>query len=154
VRVSLNSRAGLARRKPMRRRAMSARGRRSAGPTAETRSLVVARDRGRCVACGRETAQLQHRRARGMGGTADPAANQPANLVLLCGSATTGCHGRAEDRRDPWGERQGYVIRHGAGVPAAADTPLWWHGQAVVLDDAGGWKPHQQTDGYNLTPAG
>ena len=37
-----------------------------------------------------------------MGGTTDPAANSPSNLVLLCGSATTpgGCHTAVEKFRD------------------------------------------------------
>lgn len=36
-----------------------------------------------------------------MGGTKDPAANLPSNLVLLCGSATTpgGCHTSVEKAR-------------------------------------------------------
>ena len=42
---------------------------------------------------------LQHRRPRGMGGTRLAEINSPANLLLLCGSATTGCHGYVERER-------------------------------------------------------
>lgn len=35
-----------------------------------------------------------------MGGTTDPAINDPRNLVTLCGSGTTGCHGWVESQRD------------------------------------------------------
>lgn len=31
-----------------------------------------------------------------MGGTKSPAVNLPANLITLCGSGTTGCHGWVE----------------------------------------------------------
>ena len=31
-----------------------------------------------------------------MGGTRNPAINLPGNLLTLCGSGTTGCHGRVE----------------------------------------------------------
>jgi hypothetical protein len=35
-----------------------------------------------------------------MGGTRDPLAGHPSNIVLLCGSGTTGCHGWIEDHRE------------------------------------------------------
>jgi hypothetical protein len=93
------------------------------GPTAAVRALVVERDEGRCVACGRVCVpfsySLQHRRARGMGGDKRPDTNQPQNLIVLCGHATgshfsdggEGCHARAERRRSE---------QHGHG---------WWIGQ-------------------------
>lgn len=59
------------------------------------RALVVDRDRGRCLRCGGPGSNLHHRTARGMGG-AGPRANSPANLIVLCGSGTTGCHGWVE----------------------------------------------------------
>jgi hypothetical protein len=34
-----------------------------------------------------------------MGGTSDPSANGTANLLVLCGSGTTGCHGWVESNR-------------------------------------------------------
>ena len=35
-----------------------------------------------------------------MGGSKDPVTNSPANLLLLCSSGTTGCHGWVESHRE------------------------------------------------------
>jgi hypothetical protein len=52
---------------------------------------------------------LHHRSARGMGGTKDPAINDSTNLLLLCGTGTTECHGRVE--HDPtWATEHGYRV--------------------------------------------
>lgn len=65
-----------------------------------TRALILARDDMQCVRCGASAettgVNLQHRVARGMGGTTDPLIASPANGIVLCGSATTGCHGWVE----------------------------------------------------------
>ena len=74
----------------------------SRGPTPAIRRQVIARDLSTCQWCGRYVRtesgwySLQHRRARGMGGSRDVATNQPANLVLVCGTGTTECHGQIE----------------------------------------------------------
>jgi hypothetical protein len=90
---------------------------RDTGPDAETVALVWSRDHGRCVRCGGVLAgtrgfdwSMQHRRAR-QGTDRRPDTNQPTNLILLCGSATTRCHGhvesfRAEARQYGWAIRQ------------------------------------------------
>jgi hypothetical protein len=41
---------------------------------------------------------IQHRLARGRGGDRDPRINLPSNLLVVCGSGTTGCHGLIEDQ--------------------------------------------------------
>lgn len=70
------------------------------GPDRATRELVLERDDWRCVSCGLpiigQQYSLQHRKARGVGG-----GNEPSNLIVLCGSATSpgGCHLAAEQRR-------------------------------------------------------
>ncbi len=70
------------------------------GPDFGTRLKVVTRDGFRCVRCGvavvRIPYSLQHRKSRGAGGTADPDINLPSNLVTLCGTGTTDCHGYVE----------------------------------------------------------
>ena len=75
----------------------------------------------RCECCGcflgRDGGQVQHRLARGSGGSSNPLVRSLANAALLCGtSVTPSCHGDAESRdpkRDM--EAKGFVIRHGKG---------------------------------------
>ena len=71
------------------------------------REAVWERDRGCCVRCSKVGTNIHHRRPRMMGGTSDPRVNDARNLIVLCGSGTTGCHGwieshRATARRDGW----------------------------------------------------
>lgn len=75
------------------------------GPSVATRALVWARDQGECQWCGEpveswQPHSLQHRRARGMGGTSRVESNEPGNLVLVHGTGSTGCHADMESRRD------------------------------------------------------
>lgn len=72
---------------------------RDTGPDRATRALCDTRDRGRCVISGKPATNLQHRRARGMGGTLDPAANSPANLLSVEGTGSSGVHGHIESHR-------------------------------------------------------
>jgi len=73
---------------------------RGSGPDAKTRAAVYAREGMQCAACGVALGDgawksIQHRVRRQVGG------HGLANLVLLCGSATSpGCHRKAEDRTD------------------------------------------------------
>ena len=63
----------------------------------EARAEVLGRAEGRCSGCGRtEPMTVQHRRARGMGGTSRVELGHPANGLALHGSGTTGCHGWTE----------------------------------------------------------
>ena len=80
-------------------------------PTQTGRGLVLARDNWQCVACGKPAGgaftwwSLQHRIARGQGGT-----NEPSNLIVLCGSATSpGCHFKCE-QRDREMQAKGYWL--------------------------------------------
>lgn len=68
------------------------------GVTARVRHIVIERDQHRCALCGQQISEwpgysLQHRRARGMGGSRREDTNLPANLIVCCGSATNpACH--------------------------------------------------------------
>jgi hypothetical protein len=81
--------------------------RRNTGPSKQTLTEVMERDRWSCVRCGRSIAagergrdwSIQHRIPRGMGGSRDERLNQPANLLVLCGSGVTLCHGDVESNR-------------------------------------------------------
>ncbi|KFI56560.1 HNH endonuclease [Bifidobacterium callitrichos] len=68
----------------------------SDNPTDQTRRLTAMRDHYECVRCGNELDQiwgghsLHHRIPRSH---PFPGLHEPANLIHLCGSGTTGCHG-------------------------------------------------------------
>lgn len=107
----MNRRTRLKAYKPLRRKSRlrtskeQRTGRRDTGPDRTTRDLVAERDDYTCACCGESVygrvASIQHRDARRAGGSPDPAKNRPSNLVLLCGSGTTGCHGACE-KREKW----------------------------------------------------
>ena len=67
-----------------------------------------------------------------MGGTSDPASNRPPNLVSLCGTGTTGCHGLVESKRAE-ALSEGWLVRH--GVDAAAVPVLTYLGLRLLTDD-------------------
>jgi hypothetical protein len=118
--AALNRRAVQAARRP----------RPDTGPSQEVRELVIARSYGRCEHCGRKLRSagqwidehsFHHRRPRGMGGTNRPETNGAANLLLLCGSGTTGCHGLIE---------AGRAMAHESGqllwqTQDPAEVPVW-----------------------------
>lgn len=84
-----------------------------------TRAAVIARDLNRCQWCGLPVNvaggdySLQHRRARGMGGSRRTSTDQPANLLLVHGSGTTGCHGYIEANPDQ-ARARGFRVSSGA----------------------------------------
>lgn len=106
---------------------------RNTGPTAVTRKAVFARASNSCERCGKAITgaySIHHRKPRGMGGTKDPAANSPSNLVLLCGSATTpdGCHTSVEKFRQA-AINTGWIVTRTADpakVPIKFPTGRWY----------------------------
>jgi 5-methylcytosine-specific restriction endonuclease McrA len=108
---------------------------------ARLRELILGRDEFCCLGCGRDIRHirwysLQHRQARGTGG-----GNNPANLVTLCGSATSqGCHLLCEARDDEMRARGFWVPSW--QDPAAVPLVLWT-GRAVYLTDDGGYRDSQ-----------
>lgn len=108
----------------------------------EVRHLVIARARGRCERCGDScydvAASVHHRRRRGMGGSRLPWIGTAPNLLLLCGTGTTGCHNHVETNRLEAYD-VGWLLR--AGVhPATA--PVLIHDQGLVLlTDDGRYEP-------------
>lgn len=79
---------------------------------------------------------LHHRVPRGMGGSKTSWINAPSNLILLCGTGTTGCHGWVEANRAV-ARDQGWIIARGiqrpGGVPIRDP-----YGRVWLLDDEGG----------------
>ena len=59
-------------------------------PSARTVELVRDRDGG-CVRCGRWGGNTHHRKLRSQSSKQE--VHLPQNLIVLCGSGTTGCHG-------------------------------------------------------------
>lgn len=112
------------------------------GPSDEVRRLVLKRDGYRCVACGREVDgvwsgfSLHHRHLR-----SHPYAglHGPANLIVLCGSGTTGCHGEAH-ANPLLARRMGWIVpmwdEHPELVPVNCHRRGW-----ILLDDKGGYQP-------------
>lgn len=99
--------------------------------TTAQRAETYGRDLGRCARCGSASPlTVQHRRGRGSGGD-----NRASNLLTLCGSGTTGCHGWTE-ANPAEADRLGY------SVPPGEDPAEWpvehnaW-GRVLLLDDGG-----------------
>ena len=111
--------------------------RRRTGPDADTVALVRQRDRDRCRRCDGPYQQIHHRKPRGMGGTRDPAINDPANLVCLCADDHHWIEThRAEARADGWLVSQW-------GDPAA--TPIIINHLPVWLTPDGLSHPQKET---------
>lgn len=106
------------------------------------RQRVIDRDHGKCVKCGRvvwnaiPVAQysIHHRVPRGMGGANRGLAEDMSNLVLLCGTGTTGCHGWVESNRRKAREEGWLVSRHAdpSEVPVS-----YWDGNQYLLGSDG-----------------
>lgn len=95
------------------------------GPSDKLRAQVEGRDKV-CVRCGtavpRDEDSIHHRIPRGRGGE-----NSAENLLLFCGSGTTGCHGWTEKNRTA-AYRLGYLVHTGidpADVPVAVAGWGW-----------------------------
>lgn len=97
----------------------------------KTRDLVLERDAWSCLRCrqgitGRPYS-LHHRKGR--------INNQPSNLITLCGSGSTGCHGYVHAH--PWESyEQGWMIRR-LGSDDPEMVPIKLDGGMVFLTDDG-----------------
>lgn len=102
-------------------------------PTTETRRQVLARDGCKCAICGRSIDtewsgfSIHHRRMRSHGSGYERL-HEAENLLTLCGSGTTGCHGwvHAHPNR---AYQLGYLV-------SMSDDPI---GQPVYYR-TGGWQ--------------
>jgi hypothetical protein len=79
---------------------------RRTGPDSRTVDVVLERAQHSCEICGLGVLgrrgvdwSVHHRRPRQMGGTRWSGCNLPSNLMIVCGSGTTGCHGVTESHR-------------------------------------------------------
>jgi hypothetical protein len=102
-----------------------------------TVNAVKTRSQGRCERCGASESlrwSLHHRKPRGMGGSRDPLINSPANILLLCGSGTEGCHGWVESHREDSYE-SGLLVHR---IDDPEETPVTLRYGTVYLDAVGG----------------
>lgn len=100
---------------------------------------LKARARNACERCGTTTApwwSVHHRRPRGMGGTKRKDVHSLANLLYVCGSGTTGCHGWIESHREDAYDL-GLLVRQRQNP---AEVPVTLRIGRVLLDDEGGWQ--------------
>lgn len=93
----------------------------------------------RCEVCAKNlgaasasTAQVHHRRARGMGGSTDPMSRNVTNGLLTC----IPCHARIESERE-WALDRGFLVRQGHN-PASVPVRLW-NAHPVLLTHDGGY---------------
>ena len=106
---------------------------------AAMRTMVLFRDDMACVRCGEFVRfpdySLHHRKAKGMGG--DRWANRLSNLILLCGSGTTGCHGWVTEHPELAYEAGWSVPRwDGTTEVPVKDARRGW----IHLDNDGAWE--------------
>ena len=116
---------------------------RDTGPAKAVVICVLERDGWACVRCGGGLwgvrgvdYSIQHRRARGAGGSRRPDTNEPQNLLSLCGSAVTGCHGWVESHRAE-AQLNGWAI-HSMADPLV--VPVLYRDRGLVyLTADGSW---------------
>lgn len=118
---------------------------RSLGVSKSTRLEVLTRAKYRCEKCGVSLSEtfyysLHHRTPRGMGGSREVRLNLPSNLVAICGSGTTGCHGWIESNRSV-SEDEGWLVSRYQEV---AEVPLFISGV--------GWRYLTDEGTYSSTP--
>ena len=97
------------------------------------RQLLRQRSNDLCERCGQKYGtNAHHRKNRSQGG-----ADTLSNLLWLCGSGTTGCHGYiTEHPRDSYNHGWSVLSHHNP-----ADIPVEYRGTWMWLDDSGNLQP-------------
>lgn len=120
-------------------------------PAVRMRANVVVREDGKCFHCGKQVAiyegetyhdlpvvkriaefSIHHRKPRGMGGSNSLDINIFPNLIVLCGTGTTGCHGWVESHREQAYE-EGLLIHSGIGNPILTPALSGYRGSWIDL---------------------
>lgn len=116
-------------------------------PSRATCDLVDARDECCCVRCGRSlysvlTFSRHHRRMRSH---PFPGLHLPGNVIDVCGSGSTGCHGYIHEHPAESYE-MGWLVRGTSDVlPTEVPMLTALHGW-VLIDDAGNWTPYEMEE--------
>lgn len=105
-------------------------------PEDRARKIVWMRSGGACELCAAASADGMHHRVKRSHGGAWTA----ANLIHLCGSGTTGCHGRVEANPDlaRWAGLWLFTGDNPYTTPALL-APFAWHLGWWYLKDDGCW---------------
>lgn len=100
------------------------------------REALKERADGCCEICGVGGAtNAHHRRNKSQGGP-----DVLSNLMLLCGSGTTGCHGKVTGYPQ-WATSRGYTIQGRVDGEAPETVPVDIRGRRSLLDDDGSVVP-------------
>jgi hypothetical protein len=102
------------------------------------REIVSARSHGICERCGTARADSKHHRVKRRIGKWEP-----SNIVDLCGTGTTGCHGFVENPAafgaDPdAAHAEGWALRSDEDPRAVSVAHRMLPGMMMFLDDEGG----------------
>lgn len=76
-----------------------------------------------------------HREARGSGGSRLPHVSKVSNMLILCGSGVTGCHGIVETGRSAATDLGYLVSRHGLRRPKDVPVLHVLYGWVLLLED-------------------
>ena len=117
---------------------MPKKSRRKTGASDDIRMTVMARAQFKCERCGQSVQNIpvsvHHRRPRAMGGTKRLETNYPSNLMVLCGTGTSGCHGYLESHRTEAMD-YGFIVPQ-YEMPSNVAVKTYIYGW-VFLDDEG-----------------
>lgn len=108
----------------------------------DVQDIILARSSGMCEVmlpcCTFQAVEIQHRRARGAGGTRRPETNYPSNGLAVCRP----CHSFIESH--PL-----VALEKGWRVPQSlspAQESVVWRQQRLWLDDFGGFERQEERD--------
>ena len=115
------------------------------GASPIVRASVINRGGGTCEICNKSLysemyVSLHHRKPRKMGGSKDVALNESSNLMMICGSGTSGCHGYVESNRELSYEN-GWLV-HSYENPAT--KPVLIRNVFMLLDNEATYIPIQR----------
>lgn len=101
------------------------------------KALVRSRDGHQCQRCGVSIvnipSSIHHRKLRSQGGLDDA-----DNMIRMCGTGTTGCHGWAHHNRS-LANQDGWIVYR---IDNPAEHPVHTFHGWVLLDAIGGWIPY------------
>jgi hypothetical protein len=66
-----------------------------------------------------------------------PGLHDVSNLICVCGTGVTGCHGLIH-KYQTWAYENGWLVKGTSDLILPVDTPIMVHGRGLVyLDDSG-----------------